>query len=323
MARRSLFHPDEWTFGDPIYWASQLIGRALAVARSTPSWSACGAWTRTRQQPDHDRAVGRRPARRRYREAGGGGRRGHRGRQRSQPFWNADGSPFEVLEAPMSCVYTTAARRRRSPSRSTTVRAWRRSPTASAPMPTFATTCCGRWTRKTCCGAGPIVWPTIRASRSSRAAAVVADILAFYQELYANEAYLRTAHGANSRGPGAPAGLPPRARDRRQRRLRGRGHGERPGSPPAGIADLSSSRRAFGRPSKAARTPRGCPALSRSPLQALRDRAARSRHGTNGFSLTLPAGGLPASTWPPATACWSACPDRTGARRSGSATPRC
>ena len=29
--RRGLFHPDDWTFGQPLH-ASQLIGRALAVA---------------------------------------------------------------------------------------------------------------------------------------------------------------------------------------------------------------------------------------------------------------------------------------------------
>ena len=46
-------------------------------------------------------------------------------------------------------------------------------------------------------------------------AAIVGDILTFYQEHYANEAYLRTAQWRERRGPRAPDRLPPRAGPRR------------------------------------------------------------------------------------------------------------
>ena len=57
-------------------------------------------------------------------------------------------------------------------------------------------------------GAGPIASPTIPASRLLEGAAILGDILTFYQEHYANEAYLRTAAVARERGgAGAAHGL--------------------------------------------------------------------------------------------------------------------
>ena len=136
--------------------------------------------------------------------------------------------------------------------------------------------------------------------------AVLGDILTFYQELYANEAYLRTAQLAHERRRArADRRLPAGARARRQRDLRVRAAARRPGDRAGGLLapGRARGRRRAGDVRDAGRARRlpgaeplpPVPAARRAAAAEGRDRAvdrlaraARHRGRTTGCSSARP-----------------------------------
>jgi hypothetical protein len=126
--------------------------------------------------------------------------------------------------------------------------------------------------------------------------AVVADILTFYQQLYANEAYLRTARWRDSiAGLVRLLGYRPAPGIGGQADFAVEVTGDQSVLLPAGMA-FKAKLEDGGPPAdfESSQDVLACPALSRFALyKPWRDPPPNLATGSNGFSLTLPAGGLP------------------------------